>query len=169
MRGTTYKKSVGWDGQNAIIKYNWEDGSQNDHLSGSFLHFNIIKLPFPVCPFLQYLAFSALLYSPCGPTAQHGCWRSPPPGSGNVLRRACGSRSSQQAPSRPHWQSLCHHMWLCPFLQTVHSWMLTLQKQTSTRTKHLLSKLTLMSLLQWTSLGKQQQTYLIHPGAQGNV
>lgn len=59
---------------------------------------------------------TALLYSPCGPASRPGFWRSPPPVSGSVWRRACDSRSSRRAPSPQRWRSLCRHMWLCPSL-----------------------------------------------------
>lgn len=63
---------------------------------------------------------AALLLSPCGPTAQSCCWRSPPPASGNVWRRGCGSRSSRLAPLRRRWRWPCRRKWPCPCLQT--SW-----------------------------------------------
>lgn len=62
--------------------------------------------------------YASLALSPCGPAARHGCWRSPPPASGNVWRRGRGSRSSRPAPSPRRWRWPCRRKWPCPCLPT---------------------------------------------------
>lgn len=102
---------------------------------------------------LQKRVCAVLLLSPCDPAARRGCWRSPPPTSGNVWRRGCGSRFSRPAPSRQRWRWPCHRKWPCPCLRTGSQ---------RSGASHAIALIT-------DRRRRRRQTYPTHPGARGSA